>query len=81
MVVSQGDVGWADLPDSLGAEPGYLLRVIVVQGAPMNRSRISTVVCVVVTRGLKWVKAPGMSGSPPESQAYREMPWSTRRRS
>jgi mRNA interferase MazF len=33
--------------------------VIVVQGDPLNRSRISTVVCVVVTSNLTWAMAPG----------------------
>lgn len=59
MVVSQGDVWWTDLPDPAGSEPGYRRPVIVVQGDPLNRSRIPTVVCVVVTSNLKWAKAPG----------------------
>jgi mRNA interferase MazF len=33
--------------------------VLVVQGDPFNRSRISTVVCVALTGNLKWTKAPG----------------------
>ena len=59
MVVGQGDVWWTDLPDPTGSEPGYRRPVIVVQGDPLNRSRIATVVCVVVTSNLKWAKAPG----------------------
>ena len=59
MVVSQGDVWWTDLPDPADSEPGYRRPVVVVQGDPLNRSRISTVVCVVVTSNLKWAKAPG----------------------
>lgn len=59
MVVSQGDVWWTDLPDPASSEPGHRRPVIVVQGDPLNRSRISTVVCVVVTSNLKWAKAPG----------------------
>ncbi len=30
-----------------------------MQGDPLNRSRISTVACVVVTSNLKWARAPG----------------------
>ncbi len=59
MVVSQGDVWWTDLPDPTGSEAGYRRPVVVVQGDPLNRSRISTVVCVVVTSNMKWAKAPG----------------------
>ena len=59
MVVSQGDVWWTDLPDPAGSEPGYRRPVIVVQGDPLNRSRIATILCVVVTSNLKWAQAPG----------------------
>jgi mRNA interferase MazF len=58
-VISQGDVWWTQLPDPAGSEPGYRRPVIVVQGDPLNRSRIATVVCVVVTSNVKWAKAPG----------------------
>jgi len=33
--------------------------VIVVQGEPFNRSRISTVVCIPMTSNLRWADAPG----------------------
>ncbi|MFO7531739.1 MAG: type II toxin-antitoxin system PemK/MazF family toxin [Candidatus Limnocylindrales bacterium] len=59
MVVSQGDVWWKELPDPAGAEPGFRRPVVVVQGDSLNRSRISTIVCVVVTSNLKWASAPG----------------------
>jgi len=48
----------------------------VVQGDPMNRSRIATVVCVPLTSNLKWAEAPGnvlldtrATGLPKESVA------------
>ena len=59
MVVSQGDVWWTDLAEPAGSEPGYRRPIIVVQGDPLNRSRLATVVCVVVTSNLKWAEAPG----------------------
>jgi mRNA interferase MazF len=59
VVVSQGDVWWTDLPDLTASEPGYRRPIVVVQGDPLNRSRIKTVVCVVVTSNLKWARAPG----------------------
>jgi len=59
VVISQGDVCWTDLPEPAGSGPGYRRPVVVVQGDPLNRSRISTVVCAAVTSNLKWAKAPG----------------------
>ncbi len=60
MVISRGDVWWADLPAAMGsAGPGFRRPVVVVQGDPLNRSRISTVVCVPLTANLHWQDAPG----------------------
>jgi mRNA interferase MazF len=59
MVISQGHVYWADLPDPTGSGPGFRRPVIVVQGDALNRSRIRTVVCVPLTGNLVWVDAPG----------------------
>lgn len=59
MVIAQGDVCWADLPDPVGSGPGYRRPVLVVQGDAFNRSRVATVVCVPLTSNLKWAEAPG----------------------
>ena len=59
MVVAQGDVCWADLPDPTGSAPGFRRPVVVVQGNALNRSRIATVVCVPLTAQLDWAAAPG----------------------
>ena len=59
MVISQGEVWWADLPEPAGPGPGLRRPVIVVQGDALNRSRIATVVCVPLTSNLKWADAPG----------------------
>jgi mRNA interferase MazF len=32
---------------------------VVVQGDPLNRSRISTVICIPLTSNLRWTGAPG----------------------
>ncbi len=66
MVISQGDVWWAALPQPIGSGPGYRRPVVVVQGDAFNRSSIRTVVCVPVTSSLKWLDAPGnvMLGAP-----------------
>jgi len=59
MVISQGDVWWADIPAPQGSEPGYRRPVVVVQGDHMNASNLATVVCVPLTSNLKWAAAPG----------------------
>ncbi len=76
MVISQGEVWWAELPDPVGSAPGYRRPIVVVQGDPLNRSRIETVVCVPLTSNLRWADAPGnvllserATGLPKESVA------------
>jgi mRNA interferase MazF len=59
VVISQGEVWWADIPRPAGSEPGFRRPVVVVQGDALNRSRIATVVCVALTSNLKWAEAPG----------------------
>ena len=59
MVISQGEVWWADLPAPAGSGPGYRRPVVVIQGDALNRSRIATVVCVPLTSNLRWADAPG----------------------
>ena len=57
--IAQGEVWWADLTEPTGSGPGFRRPVVVVQGNPLNRSRIATVVCVPLTSNLMWVGAPG----------------------
>ena len=59
MVISQGEVWWADLREPTGSGPGYRRPVIVVQCDALNQSRVNTVVCVPLTTNLKWADAPG----------------------
>jgi len=59
VVVSQGDVVWAEIPVPSGSEAGYRRPVVVVQGEAFNRSSIATVVCVPLTSNLRWADAPG----------------------
>ena len=65
MVVSQGEVWWADLPDPVGSSPGYRRPVVVVQGDFLNRSRWDSVVCIPLTSKLGWSDAPGNVSLPP----------------
>ena len=59
MVISQGDVWWADLGEPVGSEPGFRRPVIVVQGDSFNRSALRTAVAVPLTSNLRWAGAPG----------------------
>lgn len=59
MVISQGEVWWADLAEPSGSEAGYRRPVVVVQGDAFNRSAIGTVVSVPLTSTLRWAEAPG----------------------
>ena len=76
MVISQGEIWWADLAAPAGSGPGFRRPVVVVQCDALNRSRIGTVVCVPLTSNLKWASAPGnvplsarLSGLPKDSVA------------
>lgn len=59
MVISQGDVWWADLPEPVGSGPGFRRPVVVIQSDAFNRSRIATVVCVPLTSNLALGDVPG----------------------
>lgn len=57
--LSQGEIWWAELPDPAGSGPGFRRPVVVVQGDPLNRSKLATAVCVPLTSNLAWAGAPG----------------------
>jgi len=76
MVIFQGEIWWADLPDPTGSGPGFRRPVVLVQGDSFNRSKIATVLCVPLTGNLKWAEAPGnvvlqsrLTGLPKDSGA------------
>jgi len=59
VVIAEGDVCWADLPEPTGSGPGFRRPVIVVQSDAFNRSSIATVVCIPLTSNLRSAQAPG----------------------
>jgi mRNA interferase MazF len=59
VVISQGEIWWADLPAPVGSGPGFRRPVVVVQGDALNRSRLATAVCVPLTSNMRWAGAPG----------------------
>lgn len=59
MVIGRGEIWWAELPEPAGSGPGYRRPVVVMQSDQFNRSRINTVVVVVVTSNTNLANAPG----------------------
>jgi mRNA interferase MazF len=59
MDVRRGEVWWADLAEPRGSGPGFRRPVLIVQADSFNRSRIATVLAVVLTSNLRLVDAPG----------------------
>jgi len=59
VVVERGQVWWTELADPDGSGPGFRRPVLVVQSDAFNRSRIRTVIAVVLTSNLRLVDAPG----------------------
>lgn len=55
----RGEVWWAALPDPVGSMPGYKRPLVIVQADSFNRSRINTVIAVVLTSNLNLADAPG----------------------
>lgn len=58
-MVKRGQVWWVDLSEPLGSEPGFTRPVVIVQADTFNRSRIGTVVTVVITSNVRLAQAPG----------------------
>ncbi len=59
MVISQGEIWWADLGPPRGSGPGFRRPLLVVQSDSFNRGNIATVVCVPLTSKAKWALMPG----------------------
>jgi len=52
-------VWWADLDEPRGSEPGFRRPLLIVQDDAFNRSRIRTVLAIVLTSNLRLIDAPG----------------------
>jgi mRNA interferase MazF len=59
VVVERGAIWWAELAEPRGSEPGFRRPLLVVQADAFNRSRIRTVIGIVLTSNLRLVEAPG----------------------
>lgn len=74
--MQRGEVWWADLDEPRGSEPGARRPVLIVQNDAFTRSRLQTVLVLLLTSNLRLVAAPGnvlipatASGLPKDSVA------------
>jgi mRNA interferase MazF len=59
VVIQRGEIWWAELDEPRGSAPGYRRPLLVVQNDAFNRSRIATIIAVVLTSNLRLLDAPG----------------------
>jgi mRNA interferase MazF len=59
VVISQGDIWWAALPEPVGSGPGFDRPVVIVQGDSFNRSQLATVVVIPLTSNTRLAGMPG----------------------
>ena len=57
--MERGEIWWAELKDPAGSEPGYRRPLVIVQSNDFNRSRINTILALVLTSNLRLADAPG----------------------
>lgn len=59
MVISRGDIYWADLGKATGSRPAKRRPVLIVQSDPYNASRLATVLAAVITSNTALATMPG----------------------
>lgn len=59
MVVQRREIWWAELAEPRRSEPGYRRPILIVQSDAFNRSRLRTVLAVVLTSNTRLLDAPG----------------------
>ncbi len=57
--MQRGSIWWAALPEPAGSMPGYRRPVLIIQADAYTRSRLGTVIGVVLTTNLRLEDAPG----------------------
>jgi mRNA interferase MazF len=57
--VRRGELWWADLPEPVGAGPGYRRPVVIVQSDAFTASRIETVIVAALGTSSRLGAAPG----------------------
>lgn len=59
MVVTRRDVWWADMDEPRGSEPGCPHPLLIIQADAFNRSRLRTILGVILTSNARLVDMPG----------------------
>jgi mRNA interferase MazF len=59
MVVERGQIWWADPGEPEGSDPGFHRPLLIIQDDAFNRSRLHTVIGVVLTTNMRLLDAPG----------------------
>ena len=72
MVVERGQIWTADLGEPEGSEPGFNRPALIVQTDAFNRSRLHTVIAVVLSTNLRLVDAPGNVLIPAKASGLRK---------
>ena len=57
--MQRSEIWWASLPEPIGSEPGSRRPLLIVQSDEFTRSRIATVLGVVLTTNPRLAEAPG----------------------
>jgi len=56
----KGEIWWANLPaDPYGSEPGKRRPVLIIQNDAINRSKIKTIICAVITSNINQAQVTG----------------------
>lgn len=75
-MIERGTVWWVELGEPRGSAPGFRRPILIVQADAFNRSRIQTVIAVILSSNLRLLDAPGnvlvparLAGLPKDSVA------------
>lgn len=75
-MIERGTIWWADLGEPRSSAPGFHRPILIVQADAFNRSRIQTLIAVILSSRLRLLDAPGnvlvparLSGLPKDSVA------------
>jgi len=59
MVIKRGEIWWAELPEPIGAGPGYKRPLVIIQSNDFNKSKINTIIAAAITSNIRLAAAPG----------------------
>ncbi|MFN2316405.1 MAG: type II toxin-antitoxin system PemK/MazF family toxin [Gemmatimonadales bacterium] len=75
-MIERGTIWWAELGEPRGSTPGFHRPILIVQADAFNRSRIRTLITVILSSNSRLLDAPGnvliparLSGLPKDSVA------------